>query len=373
MPQNDLFELSCHHTYATFDGLPVDMSDYDCHGRAQGTTFLADGASAGSGALRFAGTDRVEIPRKQVWEKLKGIRVEVTARLNGPTGTFQTLVNGHQSFGFHLVGYHASMPLALAAYYHDSSAMSASGITGLSTYEDAPDSGQPGFLVPYGTWVSLVFLHDGFSMRLFVNDQLVAVRSTVLSGVPGVGPSGVFIGNRPGHDAALNGDIDDVKVWRLNPHIVDTAFFARPIDRESADCLDRFLRQLATALQSDPDCAQQLYRAFTGATDKMLRAIMALGPETRERLNRTSRRYFQLWHAGKLDSPEMAQLLSEWCAWLRLAGVGFEHRELEAFLRSDCVKKLLARCVPLDCDRELAAMMKLLARTCSDAVPNSRI
>ena len=208
-------------------------------------------------------------------------------------------------------------------------------------------------------------------MRLFLNDQLVAARSAGFSAVPGAGPAGVSIGNLTNDDALLNGDIDDVKVWRLNPHIVDTAFFARPIDRKSADCLDEFLHRLATALERDPECAVGVYRAITDAIKRMLRAIMSQGPETRERFSRTSQRYFQLWQEGRLDGPEMAQLLADWCAWLRLIGVSTEDRELAACLRSDCVKRLLAGCTTLECDTQLTALMDLLARTCSGGTAQS--
>ncbi len=34
----------------------------------------------------------------------------------------------------------------------------------------------------------------------------------------------------------LNGDIDVVKVWRLNPHLVDEEFFSRPVEERVADC-----------------------------------------------------------------------------------------------------------------------------------------
>ena len=34
------FELILHHTYSGFDGLPVDLSDYDSHGNTIDTDFL---------------------------------------------------------------------------------------------------------------------------------------------------------------------------------------------------------------------------------------------------------------------------------------------------------------------------------------------
>ena len=73
-----------------------------------------------------------------------------------------------------------------------------------------------------------------------------------------------------------------------------------------------------------------------------MRSIVAKGPETRERFIRTSQEYRHLWRAGKLDSPEMAKLFAEWCAWLQLVGISVEDDPaLQDLLRSDCLKKFL--------------------------------
>src|SRR5262245_41870995 len=88
-----MWELICHHTYK-LGGLAVDLSDHDCHGQAIDTTFVTDGIAPGSGALNFQNTGRVHIPVSPVWQRLGGIRVEVTARLTGPRSLPRTFIRG---------------------------------------------------------------------------------------------------------------------------------------------------------------------------------------------------------------------------------------------------------------------------------------
>ena len=78
--------------------------------------------------------------------------------------------------------------------------------------------------------VSLGLMHDGFdTMELYVNGRTIARRTGLLANVPPVGPLGVSIGNEPDRDDPLVGDIDEVKVWRLNPRFMDEEFFSPAI------------------------------------------------------------------------------------------------------------------------------------------------
>ncbi len=210
-------------------------------------------------------------------------------------------------------------------------------------------------------------MHDGLdTMELYADGQLVARRTGLLAGVPGVGSQGVFIGTSGTYTThVLDGDIDEVKVWRLNPNIMDEQFFSRPVDKAVANCWERFFRSLAEALDRHPDCARLIQRTINEAVDRLRRTIIARGPETRERFERTSREYLQLWRAGKLDSPEMDKLFADWCTWLRLVDISIEDDPaLQELLRSNCLRRVLARCEPLDCDPQAAALLQLIMRNC---------
>jgi hypothetical protein len=54
----------------------------------------------------------------------------------------------------------------------------------------------------------------------------------------------------------LQGEVDEVKVWRLHAYI-DTAFLSRPADRSIAECWDDFFRRLAASFDRNPECALQ--------------------------------------------------------------------------------------------------------------------
>jgi hypothetical protein len=225
--------------------------------------------------------------------------------------------------------------------------------------------------VPFDRWVTFGFVHNGLdAMELYADGQLVARRTSLLSGVPGVGDEGVFIGAGTGF--VLNGDIDEVKVWRLNPHIVDEAFFSRPFDGEVARCWEGFFRSLARALERHPACARLIRSALDDLLDRTQRTIAAKGPETRERFDATSREYLRLWREGKLDGSEMAKLFADWCAWLRLVDISIERDPaLQGLLRSDCLRKVLAECELLDCDPQMAEFLRLISRNCPQDAPTS--
>ena len=356
------FELICHHTYAGWDGLPVDLSDHDNHGQAIDTQFLKDGVAPNSGAIRFSKSgSRVYVPASNSWRSLGGIKVEVTARRRITPillDDHQSLIAGQNSFSFFISNH------SLFASFRGTSTYPLQNSDGLNSM------GSPGFpqyLVPYGKWVTLGFTHNGFdTMELYADGQLIARRTNLLGTVPSVGPIGVCIGNEPeGNDTHWDGDIDEVKVWRVNPHAMDEEFFSRPVTDDVARCWARFFRSLATALEQNPDCARQIQAAIRTALDRVRRTIIGKGPETRARYFRTSHDYFQLWRAGKLDSPEMAELCADWCAWLRLVGVSLrDDPALKALLESDCLKKIVADCEPLNCDPQFYALVRLMVENC---------
>jgi len=97
-------ELICHHVYAGWDGVPIDLSDHDSHGQAIGKDYLPDGIAPGSGAVRFwRPGSRIGVPAVKAWRSLGGIKVEVTARRRTTpilVDDHQTLVTGHDSFSF---------------------------------------------------------------------------------------------------------------------------------------------------------------------------------------------------------------------------------------------------------------------------------
>jgi hypothetical protein len=239
------FELICHQTYSQWGGLPVDLSDYDSHGQAFDTEFLNDGIAPGSGAIRFPlPQSRILVPSSPASSSLTGIKVEVTVRRTSRLSRFQTLVAGHNSFSFFLI------EDQLGASFRGKSTQPLATSDGLNAETNGVIS--PRWTMTLGSkWVTLGFLHDGIdTMELYADGQLIARRTDLLASVPPVGPIGISIGNEPdgGGRSFLGGDIDDVKIWRLNPHLMDLEFFSRPVNEAVAKCWKRFFRSLGKAL-----------------------------------------------------------------------------------------------------------------------------
>ena len=242
------WELICHHTYK-WGGTATDLSVYDSHGTTAGldpSAFRQDGATPGSGAWRFDATTRdgILIQPNAGWGPLVGVRVEFTARINtsGIHKVGATLIDADNSF--HIAVY----PRHIGAKFRGDPVV----------YGPSWDWVVSNFRMKNHQWVRFVWEHDGLSeMRLIIEGAEI-VGHLVLSGVPGVGPKGISIGNTLDGRHPWTGDIDEVKVWRLNPNRVRNQFLGRPIDKATADCWARYVDSMRAAFAKYPDCARQL-------------------------------------------------------------------------------------------------------------------
>jgi hypothetical protein len=357
------FELILHHTYSSWGGLPVDRSDYNSHGSATGVVFEPDGVAPGSGVLSFIDRNsQLSVPFTPAQRSLTAVKVEVTARCPHELLNFEeTLVAGHNSFSFGV------QDPGLVASFISKSTSSMDNIEELSTENDGVVF--PPWTMPQDKWVKLVFVHDGLNaMRFYADGQLIAQRTNLLASVPPVGPLGLSIGNKVETPAKatlsfFGIDIDEVKVWRLDPNFIDRNFLARPMNNDIAACWTSFFASLRKALRQDSVCTGHLNAALIATVDELRRVILTLGPESRDRYIKTCIRYQELWKAGQIDGPEMAQLVTEWNASLRLAGFSFhEVGDLAPFFRGHCFTDILALCAPLECDPHFLGLMAIISK-----------
>lgn len=347
------WELICHHTYAGTPGVVYDRSPArSSHGMALNLAdgdFLTDGAAAGSGAVRFyASSGVVHIPcTAPEWQWIAGIKGEVTLRREQATqgfmidsGAFQFFVRSNA-----LNAWFASTP---PQYAQINSAWDALG--------------KP-YAVPVGKWVTLGFLHDGFgTMELSANGQVIARKEGAYRPVNAPGSGGVAIGNAFAGGAQAEGQIDDVKIWRLNPRKLDQEFRDRPMSPEAAECWRAFLRALNEARRRHPECADQVARMMIEATTGLRRSLQAQPPIVRQRLATLQRRYRTLWRAGNIGGPEMAKVFEALIALLRRAGAAPDRDPaVLALVNADCFRRILADLKPLDCDRQATRLVKSIA------------
>ena len=230
----DLWELICHHTYGGLPGVVVDLSPRAAsHGQAFGLDdgdFLTDGLGTGSGAVRFYKPDgRVRVPTEAIpWQSIVGVKAEVILRRQPSLG----FIIDSDAFQFHIRGNTLDTPVAWFSSYPQQ----------YSEISPAFDPvGPTPYRIPAGQWVTLGFMHDGFgTMELYADGQVVAQRSGVYGPVTAPGGAGLSIGNARTGGLFFNGEIDEVKIWRLNPRRIEDEFYSRPMDRETIECWKRF-------------------------------------------------------------------------------------------------------------------------------------
>jgi hypothetical protein len=351
----ELWELICHHTYRGIPGVVVDLSPSGAsHGRISGLDdgdFLTDGRTTGSGSVRFYKQDgRVHIPTEATpWQSIVGIKGEVTLRRQPSLG----FVLDSDAFQLHVRGNTLDMPVAWFS-------SNPNQYSEISTVFDSV--GPQPYRIPAGPWVTLGFMHDGFgTMELYADGQVVARRSGSYAPVNAPGGAGLSIGNalRSG-SLACNGEIDEVKIWRLSPRRFDDEFYSRPMTSETADCWRRFRQEIDAALRRHPDCTKQFGSAVKNATEGLMRKASAKGSQ--QRLEDFAEDYNRLWRTGAVDSPEMVTLFVDLIAWLRITGIAPDLGQSLAELGdSGCLKIILAELTPPNCDPQIATLLREVA------------
>lgn len=339
-----MWELICHHRYC-WGTIAADRSVWRSDGQSFGVQPLTDHIG-----LHFPGPQsRIVVPRTEPWLSLTGIRIEVTLRIASYPSGQQHLIAGDGSFGMYLE--HA----VLFGYCGDNATMESVNTTSDMVAQFTP--------VPLGRWIRLTFEHNGFNaMALFINDALAATRP-VINAIPGAGPQGVVIGNGIGTTLGyLRGDIESVKVWRIDPRAMQREFLARPLDPAVAECWNEFLRSLRHALRNNPDCARSLADTLAGLTNGFERALAQKDQHDIDEFSKICDEYRKLWRAGLIDSAQMQDLAARLRAWLIAKGLfNPDDLALQQLPDDPCFQLILKQLSPLTCDPELMVLLKAFA------------
>jgi hypothetical protein len=353
------WELICHHTYSGIPGVVVDRSPTgSSYGRAINLAdgdFLPDGASPGSGAVRFdnAADGAVHVSAEaSAWRSLPGLKGEATVR-RLPGGV--NFILDSNSFRFFirsdgLSGWFNSYPLQYAA------------IT--STLD--PLGSQP-YTVPVNSWVTLGFMHDGFrTLELSADGEVVARLTRAYEPINPIDSAGIRIGNTLSGGGSLLGEREEVKIWRLNPRRMYDEFHARPMNAEAANCWKIFEESLQAALRRHPDCVERLAIELRNAVRGGLQTILANGPAVTERLRSSAEIYEKLWRTGNIGTSDMAECLAGLIQWLRAAGMDAEQNPaFNALVNSECFGIIVSEINPLECDPQFIHMMESTGRRLS--------
>ncbi|MBZ0303467.1 MAG: IPT/TIG domain-containing protein [Anaerolineae bacterium] len=359
-----MFKLILHHTYEIL-GEAFDLSGYGNHGFRTSVPFQPNGMSANSGTLTFSGgPSRVQVIDKPVWGELAALKIEALVFLDN-LGQRRNLVEGDSSFAFfiHPDGVLWGTYLGLAG-----TSTTPAWVGANSDVATSPDGIKR--TVPLNKWTKLTYLHDGIAtIRLYIDGQLVAINSTLRSGIRPVGGTGVHIGHWPGDDRyTFSGRIDEVKIWKYDPDVPDREFFCRLQDARQIDCWGRLFKQLADLL-ADREQGQR-YGAFFAclwrAQTDFLRAIRSKGEEVIQELEKRGLAYIEIWCSDDLGGQAMQNYLTDWLKWVESVAPGAlanYQKEIQGCIQEFKMEKVMITLGKeiAQCDPSFAALIQGMA------------
>ncbi|MET0901375.1 MAG: hypothetical protein ABWY45_25965 [Mycobacterium sp.] len=340
------WELVLHHSFVGTPGVIVDRSPRRRgHGRAIGIPderFLVDGATEGSGAVDLSAGGRIDVPVvADAWSPLLGVRIDVVCIRD------HDVADGGTLFWADTFGTGVSPDGNMRGHF-DNNPDEFAGVTSGGT---GGSGGHP--VLQTGKWSTISFVYDGFFSCYWTLDG-VALPWITDPLTPIVPPRTIRIGQSGGSNQWM-GRIDDVKVWRLNPHAIDDDFMNRPMDPAVRDCWAQWYRRLDEVLRADAECAQRAIGLLNSALTSLMHDLFSTGAYTRPELLAAAQRYQELWRQGRL--AEIPAVLADLLAWLRT--MGFDPRTnaaVAAAVDDDCVRRI-GELLTIDCDPQFSAML----------------
>ena len=346
-----MFQLILHHVYAPAP-VAIDISGGDNHGTVKHVGYSRNGIAANSGALDFnLSSSRVSILNRPVFEHLHALKIEATVKLRTYSKR-HNIVEGDNSFAFFIHPDGTLWGTALGRIV-------AGGPLGWFGAQTLPLDGSR--IVPLNKWVKLTYLHDGFaSIRLYIDDKIVASNYNLQSPVRPVGARGLHIGNWPAGDAyPFDGEIDEVKIWRWEPDAAYYNFFCR----KSTTCWQDVFDGLGNWAKDgrNLDRYRGLLLCVGTAQTELIRAVRSKGEAAIAQNEKFSQTYKKLWCSGNIAGKEMKQLMEEWLKWLEeLLGreklVWFLKSMTSCFNRTEMNLKTYVG----KCDRAFEGFIKIL-------------
>jgi phage tail protein X len=325
-----MLELICQQRYRA-QGVPVDLSPYRNHGSATDTTTVGDPA-LGHDVIVFSNPDSqvaIGLGTFGAWSPLIALKVEVVARLNPGASLELPLVEGDGSFSFYV------NQTFLAA--------SVDTASGTPMYVRASNP------VPANSWVTLGFYHDGFATMQLAMDGVVVGQTSVTAGVPPVQGGGVIIGNTNAGSRPLLGEVDEVRIWRLDPNAIRREFLCRHYSAQTAACWEAIASAVNAWAQAQPAQAAAIAVLINGQMAGKVRALLGLPPAKQAELRAILTHFAELWCSGPIDGTQMRDVLRQWFAALTANGVA-PSLDLTAGELQGLTNMATAQGLTLDCD-----------------------
>ncbi len=344
-----MLELICQQRYRVH-GVPVDISQYANHGTAIDTTETSP-VDPQHKAIHFPNADSrvaVGLGTLGAWSHLVTLKIEVDVRLDTRAARTLYLVEGDASFRFDV------MEDAIEAFV----AGAAGPMYVRSDQQYAPDGNM--HKVPSNRWVTLGLWHDGFArMQLFIDGVLVG-ETIVNEGVPPVQAGGVSIGNTLSGGIPMLGDIEEVRIWRLDPNEARREFMCRKMDAKTAGCWEAIFQAARAWISSDPTHAASLIKLLEAQQRSLIHSLYMLPPNQQARARAILSDYAQLWCEGRINGPKMRKVLQQWFAIL--GAMGIEPASDSAAIKS-LIEEIDLKKITLNCDPKAVAFVKMIAKS----------
>jgi hypothetical protein len=333
------WELLLHHAYNGTPGVIFDQSPRrSSPGKAVNLTddrFLRDGREFGAGAVDLSGGGFIAVEPGPDWFPFLGFKIEFQFARNQVAGSFDHLFNGGNAFSAEIRG----------------------DILNVFIPHEGGAAILRGFNIPAAVWQTITVTFDGVSTAtLHVDDDEVSRVDRVFGKL--VAPTSFVIGQ-------MNGQVDDIKLWRLNPHRIGTEFNGRPMDPTVIDCWKQFIRRLVDALkilgEENSECQEFLQRTAERILYGGLGRVLTHSDVTRSLVLESSAEYKQLWAEGNLSA--ISDTLRRLIDGLQSEGIDLgQDPDLVALLQSSCWQRLLELLGSFECDEQFTDMFAGVVR-----------
>jgi hypothetical protein len=192
-------------------------------------------------------------------------------------------------------------------------------------------------------WNTVSLLFDGWqSLELTINGDPVISFPDRGGYWPLLAGRRIAIGNRLNGTYGMQGIVDDVKIWRLNPRRIDDNFRRRPVFNDVNGNWSNWGRTLVVVFEDDVECALEIRRLLDAAIRALRRAVPT--DEGYDHWEASAQQYQKLWETNKLY--DIAPIATASLGWLRDHGVEpMRLPEVQALLQSRCFRKLVDQTV----------------------------
>lgn len=341
------WELILHHDYRGVPGVVFDRSPgRGAHGTTRGlapSDFLADGESAGSGAVRFhGGNTAIRVDLRKPWSILNGLDITMVCKSDMLKRDGTLLDAGSFRIETGAGALHCTVVGAgrTASGQIDTSSVVGGGWTTVS--------------MGYGPG-----LHFGYEERSSPAGSSLGTFSDPEWCGPVQPVTRLAVGNRLTGGHGADGLIDDVQIRRPDPLQIDRNFRDRPVDISVRHCWDDWGRNLIRLLNENQRCARQIVDLLIRAQNSALADLRR--DEISAQLQQSAAEYTAHWRSGRLDQIPVGT--AHFIDFLRSRGIDISaNAELRELLDDRCFRELIDNLPVLTCDPEFTGMLTAIAQ-----------